>query len=167
MMGVQDSGRALLCPSTAPRWRNTLFEDIDQSNTFPRFEPIAGRGTSLDGGRANRFVEPDLRDCVLQQALAALFMLFVPVMGLWTQHIRASWPGAEPACVDFVKPGDPGGLKTGIPRPTFYTEEHSLEKMEKREGAPPFLFFFGGPGLGGVPWARLRTATTHENSSSQ
>ena len=85
MMGVAGIlGGALLCAIHGATVENTLFEDGEQANTFKAFEPTQEEET-YSMVTANRF-----------------FMLFVPVMGLWTSSIGIIGLALNLRAYDFV-----------------------------------------------------------------
>jgi photosystem II P680 reaction center D2 protein len=87
MMGVAGIlGGALLCAIHGATVENTLFEDSDQSNTFKAFEPTQEEET-YSMVTANRFWSQIFGIAFSNKRWLHFFMLFVPVMGLWTSSI--------------------------------------------------------------------------------
>ena len=87
MMGVAGIlGGALLCAIHGATVENTLFEDGEGSNTFKAFEPTQEEET-YSMVTANRFWSQIFGIAFSNKRWLHFFMLFVPVMGLWTSSI--------------------------------------------------------------------------------
>jgi photosystem II P680 reaction center D2 protein len=87
MMGVAGIlGGALLCAIHGATVENTLYEDNDQANTFKAFEPTQEEET-YSMVTANRFWSQIFGIAFSNKRWLHFFMLFVPVMGLWTSSI--------------------------------------------------------------------------------
>jgi len=88
----------------APTVENTLFEDSGSvEHTLQGVEADAGKRSLLDGERPT-FLEQSLRIAFSQAKALGLhfFMLFGACDGPVEPAASASWPGAEPACDDFL-----------------------------------------------------------------
>ena len=79
-------GGALLCAIHGATVENTLFEDGEQANTFKAFEPTQEEET-YSMVTANRFWSQIFGIAFSNKRWLHFFMLFVPVMGLWTSSI--------------------------------------------------------------------------------
>jgi photosystem II P680 reaction center D2 protein len=98
MMGVAGIlGGALLCAIHGATVENTLFEDSDQANTFKAFEPTQEEET-YSMVTANRFWSQIFGVAFSNKRWLHFFMLFVPVMGLWTLHWYY-WSCFQPSCL--------------------------------------------------------------------
>ena len=99
MMGVAGIlGGALLCAIHGATVENTLFEDGEQANTFQGVRAHPGRRDLFHGHR-QPLLESDLRDRLLQQALAALLHVVCSGDGSVDQLHRHHRPGPQPACL--------------------------------------------------------------------
>jgi photosystem II P680 reaction center D2 protein len=102
MMGVAGIlGGALLCAIHGATVENTLFEDSDQSNTFKAFEPTQEEET-YSMVTANRFWSQIFGIAFSNKRWLHFFMLFVPVMGLWTSSIGIIGLALNLRAYDFV-----------------------------------------------------------------
>merc|ERR1711920_1222442 len=87
MMGVAGIlGGALLCAIHGATVENTLFEDGDGANTFKAFTPTQSEET-YSMVTANRYWSQIFGVAFSNKRWLHFFMLFVPVMGLWTSAI--------------------------------------------------------------------------------
>jgi photosystem II P680 reaction center D2 protein len=102
MMGVAGIlGGALLCAIHGATVENTLYEDSDQSNTFKAFEPTQEEET-YSMVTANRFWSQIFGIAFSNKRWLHFFMLFVPVMGLWTSSIGIIGLALNLRAYDFV-----------------------------------------------------------------
>ena len=102
MMGVAGIlGGALLCAIHGATVENTLFEDGEQSNTFKAFEPTQEEET-YSMVTANRFWSQIFGIAFSNKRWLHFFMLFVPVMGLWTSSIGIIGLALNLRAYDFV-----------------------------------------------------------------
>ena len=87
MMGVAGIlGGALLSAIHGVTVKNTLYQDGEQANTFKAFDSTP-RGRNIFDGYCKPFLVSDLRCAFSNKRWLHFFMLFVPVMGLWTSSI--------------------------------------------------------------------------------
>ena len=85
MMGVAGIlGGALLCAIHGATVENTLFEDGDGANTSRRLSPPK---RDLFDGHRQPLLESIFGIAFSNKRWLHFFMLFVPVMGLWTSSI--------------------------------------------------------------------------------
>jgi photosystem II P680 reaction center D2 protein len=90
MMGVAGIlGGALLCAIHGATVENTLYEDGEQANTFKAFEPTQEEET-YSMVTANRYWSQIFGIAFSNKRWLHFFMLFVPVMGLWTSLVSVS-----------------------------------------------------------------------------
>ncbi|MYA90297.1 MAG: photosystem II D2 protein (photosystem q(a) protein), partial [Synechococcus sp. SB0663_bin_10] len=102
MMGVAGIlGGALLCAIHGATVENTLFEDGDGANTFKGFEPTQAEET-YSMVTANRFWSQIFGIAFSNKRWLHFFMLFVPVMGLWTSSIGIVGLALNLRAYDFV-----------------------------------------------------------------
>jgi photosystem II P680 reaction center D2 protein len=102
MMGVAGIlGGALLCAIHGATVENTLFEDSEQANTFKAFEPTQEEET-YSMVTANRFWSQIFGIAFSNKRWLHFFMLFVPVMGLWTSSIGIIGLALNLRAYDFV-----------------------------------------------------------------
>ena len=80
---------------------NTLFEDGEQANTFKAFEPTQEEET-YSMVTANRFWSQIFGIAFSNKRWLHFFMLFVPVMGLWTSSIGIIGLALNLRAYDFV-----------------------------------------------------------------
>ena len=80
---------------------NTLFEDGDGANTFKAFEPTQEEET-YSMVTANRFWSQIFGIAFSNKRWLHFFMLFVPVMGLWTSSIGIIGLALNLRAYDFV-----------------------------------------------------------------
>ena len=87
MMGVAGIlGGALLSAIHGVTVENTLYEDGEQANTFKGFDSTQEEET-YSMVTANRFWSQIFGIAFSNKRWLHFFMLFVPVMGLWTSSI--------------------------------------------------------------------------------
>ena len=87
MMGVAGIlGGALLSAIHGVTVENTLYEDGDSANTFKAFDSTQEEET-YSMVTANRFWSQIFGIAFSNKRWLHFFMLFVPVMGLWTSSI--------------------------------------------------------------------------------
>jgi photosystem II P680 reaction center D2 protein len=102
MMGVAGIlGGALLCAIHGATVENTLYEDGEQSNTFKAFEPTQEEET-YSMVTANRYWSQIFGIAFSNKRWLHFFMLFVPVMGLWTSSIGIIGLALNLRAYDFV-----------------------------------------------------------------
>ena len=102
MMGVAGIlGGALLCAIHGATVENTLYEDGDTANTFKGFEPTQEEET-YSMVTANRFWSQIFGIAFSNKRWLHFFMLFVPVMGLWTSSIGIIGLALNLRAYDFV-----------------------------------------------------------------
>ena len=102
MMGVAGIlGGALLCAIHGATVENTLYEDGEQANTFKAFEPTQEEET-YSMVTANRFWSQIFGIAFSNKRWLHFFMLFVPVMGLWTASIGIIGLALNLRAYDFV-----------------------------------------------------------------
>ncbi|RZC68913.1 hypothetical protein C5167_032126 [Papaver somniferum] len=102
MMGVVGVlGAALLCAIHGATVENTLFEDGDDANTFRAFNPTQAEET-YSMVTANRFWSQIFRVAFSNKRWLHLFMLFVPVTGLWMSALGVVGLALNLRAYDFV-----------------------------------------------------------------
>ena len=101
MMGVAGIlGGALLSAIHGVTVENTLYEDGEQANTFKAFDSTQEEET-YSMVTANRFWS-QIFGIAFSNKRWPLFMLFVPVMGLWTSSIGIIGLALNLRAYDFV-----------------------------------------------------------------
>ena len=102
MMGVAGIlGGALLSAIHGVTVENTLYEDSDQANTFKAFDSTQEEET-YSMVTANRFWSQIFGIAFSNKRWLHFFMLFVPVMGLWTSSIGIIGLALNLRAYDFV-----------------------------------------------------------------
>ena len=102
MMGVAGIlGGALLSAIHGVTVENTLYEDGDQANTFKAFDSTQEEET-YSMVTANRFWSQIFGIAFSNKRWLHFFMLFVPVMGLWTSSIGIIGLALNLRAYDFV-----------------------------------------------------------------
>ena len=103
MMGVAGIlGGALLSAIHGVTVENTLYQDGEQSNTFKAFEPYP-RGEKLTQWLQRTVIGHRFSGSRLAtKGELHFFMLFVPVMGLWTSSIGIIGLALNLRAYDFV-----------------------------------------------------------------
>ena len=102
MMGVAGIlGGALLSAIHGVTVENTLYEDGEQSNTFKAFQSDQEE-ESYSMVTANRFWSQIFGIAFSNKRWLHFFMLFVPVMGLWTSSIGIIGLALNLRAYDFV-----------------------------------------------------------------
>ena len=102
MMGVAGIlGGALLSAIHGVTVENTLYEDGDQANTFKTFDSTQEEET-YSMVTANRFWSQIFGIAFSNKRWLHFFMLFVPVMGLWTSSIGIIGLALNLRAYDFV-----------------------------------------------------------------
>ena len=102
MMGVAGIlGGALLSAIHGVTVENTLYEDGEQANTFKAFDSTQEEET-YSMVTANRFWSQIFGIAFSNKRWLHFFMLFVPVMGLWTSSIGIIGLALNLRAYDFV-----------------------------------------------------------------
>ena len=102
MMGVAGIlGGALLSAIHGVTVENTLYEDGEQANTFKAFDSTQEEET-YSMVTANRFWSQIFGIAFSNKRWTCFFMLFVPVMGLWTSSIGIIGLALNLRAYDFV-----------------------------------------------------------------
>jgi len=102
MMGVAGIlGGALLSAIHGVTVENTLYEDGDQANTFKAFDSTQEEET-YSMVTANRYWSQIFGIAFSNKRWLHFFMLFVPVMGLWTSSIGIIGLALNLRAYDFV-----------------------------------------------------------------
>ena len=94
-------GGALLSAIHGVTVENTLYEDGEQANTFKAFE-LYSRGRNLFDGHCQPFWSQIFGIAFSNKRWLHFFMLFVPVMGLWTSSIGIIGLALNLRAYDFV-----------------------------------------------------------------
>ena len=103
MMGVcrYPGWRIAFCNSRCDRAENTLYQDGEQANTFKAFDSTQEEET-YSMVTANRFWSQIFGIAFSNKRWLHFFMLFVPVMGLWTASIGIIGLALNLRAYDFV-----------------------------------------------------------------
>ena len=120
MMGVAGIlGGALLSAIHGVTVENTLYQDGEQSNTFKAFDSTQEEET-YSMVTANRFWSQIFGIAFSNKRWLHFFMLFVPVMGLWTSFHWHYWSCPQSSCLRFCFSGNRASEDPEFE--TFYTK---------------------------------------------
>ena len=132
MMGVAGIlGGALLSAIHGVTVENTLYEDGEQANTFKGFDSTQEEET-YSMVTANRFWSQIFGIAFSNKRWLHFFMLFVPVMGLWTSSIGIIGLALNLRAYDFVSQEIRAAEDPEFE--TFYTKNILIERGTDEHG---------------------------------